>query len=308
MIRIMKYLLSILFIAFFNSNCKAQNDNVTDALFSCLVNHYSNNKIDLITSLDSLENHLILNKILASKDGTGKIQFYETIINTGQIKQTPITGLMETLTEHYPPNDFVNFCIYEVNDFDSLVYKNSIFNQKNVKIERFIHELGGLNIVNVSKSIVANNSESDFEIPYYRAQMLLSYLMISDKDQAYLSAIPDSTSTFSTIRKSDLVIELTNQNELRINDKNIAIENLASHLIKYLDSLNEFSYICFVMNTSTEYDFYLNILEKVETEFKNYRNLKALEEYNREFPRLTKTEQNKVIRQYPFRYIEIIED
>jgi len=76
----MKSTITTILITFVLLSCNAQDETIEDKIYSCIVKHYKNNNIDLVASLDSLENYLVFKNILSSKDGSGKIKFYENII------------------------------------------------------------------------------------------------------------------------------------------------------------------------------------------------------------------------------------
>ncbi|WP_417265726.1 biopolymer transporter ExbD [Brumimicrobium sp.] len=299
----MKKIIIVLISLFIFLSSNAQEETIKDKLYTCMVNHYHGNNIDLNASLDTLENYLILNDILKSNDGNGKVQYYQTIIKTGVIQGVERTSLMDSLALYYPRTDFINNCIFVVNDLDSSQFIKSQFYQTTEKVKNDAEGL--IDLVSVSKLILSNLSAKDFEHPYYRANMLLSFVMTSDREQAYIRAIPSADKVTRPKKKDGFIIDITNNSKLLVNDEDIDLKKLELSLLEYLNSNNKKSHILLIINTKTEYDYYLEIHSFVENVYTKFWDQISIKKHNLEFRQLVEKEQNEIQSRYPLRIFEI---
>jgi biopolymer transport protein ExbD len=304
----MKSIIKTILISFILLSCKAQDESIEGKLYSCIEKHYEDNNIDLDASLDSLENYLISKNILSSKDGEGKIKFYEDIIKNGEIPGIERIELMDDLSNHYYGNDFVKNCLFAKNDLDSLEYIETKFYKTSEAINNDVVKQGHVSPVSVSKAMLSHLTKEDFEKPIYRAHMLISFVMTADKDQAFIRQIPKSSSEALANDNKGFTIDLTTKDKLLINGKQFESEDLQAELLKYIDKFDESTYVRFVANPQTEYGFYSKIHSVIEMTYQKYWSQVALRDYKKEFSKLNSTEQNEIKKRYPFRIVETLNE
>ncbi len=304
---IMKNILKAISISFVLLSCNAQEVTIEDNLYSCMVNHYKENKIDLPASLDTLENYLIEKNVLQSKDAKSKIKFYEVIIETGEIPGIEITRLMEKLRESYPIMDSLKKCVFTTSNLDSAEYIKTKFYLTSQKIRSEFNETHTVSPVSVSKAMLLYLTVNDFDQPYYRAQMLLSYVMVAERDKAFTRKIQKHEAVDVLEGEGGFVIDFSDKNELLVNGNNLKIENLEPFLLKYLHSFDKSTHVQLIFSRKTEYDYFEKIHKYVEDAYLKFWGEVSLKEYSHEFHELSAIEQNKIKSRYPKRIIETLQ-
>ena len=303
----MNNVIKTILILFVLLSCKAQDQSIEDKLYSCIDKHYADNNIDLGASLDSLENYLISKNILSSKDGIGKVKFYEDIIRDGQVPGIERIELMNKLADNYYGNSFVKKCLFAKSQTDSSQFIKTQFYKTSEAIKSEIKQ-GNLSPITVSKAMLSHLSKEDFEKPLYRAHMLISYVMTADRDQAYIRQIPKSLKEVPIPDNQGFLIDLTTKNKLLINGEQIDSEDLKTELLKYFDKFDESTYVRLVANPKTEYSIFSKIHSEIEMAYQKYWDQIALRDYKKEFNKLNSTEQNEIEKQYPIRIVETLNE
>ena len=265
----MNNVIKTILILFVLLSCKAQDQSIEDKLYSCIDKHYADNNIDLGASLDSLENYLISKNILSSKDGIGKVKFYEDIIRDGQVPGIERIELMNKLADNYYGNSFVKKCLFAKSQTDSSQFIKTQFYKTSEAIKSEIKQ-GNLSPITVSKAMLSHLSKEDFEKPLYRAHMLISYVMTADRDQAYIRQIPKSLKEVPIPDNQGFLIDLTTKNKLLINGEQIDSEDLKTELLKYFDKFDESTYVRLVANPKTEYSIFSKIHSEIEMAYQKY--------------------------------------
>lgn len=303
----MKSTITTILITFVLLSCNAQDETIEDKIYSCIVKHYKNNNIDLVASLDSLENYLVFKNILLSKDGSGKIKFYENIIKKGEVPGVERIELMDKLSERYYGNDFVKECLFVKNNIDSSSYIMTNFYKTSEAIKNEVKQ-GSLSPVTVSKAMLSHLNKDDFEKPLYRANMLISYVMTADKDHAFIRQIPKSVNETPVIDNKGFTIDLTDNNKLSINGRQLESDNIQLELFKYFDKFDDSTHVRLVANSKTEYSLYSKIHSEIQMVYQKYWNQIALRDYKKEFNKLNSTEQNEIKKRYPIRIVEALNE
>jgi hypothetical protein len=296
----MKNIIKTILISFVLLSCNAQDETIEYKLYSCIEKHYADNSIDLVSSLDSLENYLISKNILSSKDGEGKIKFYQDIIKNGEVPGIERIELMDKLFDNYYGNDFVKKCLFTKYGMDSLEYMKTKFYKTSDAINTEVAKHGHASPLTVSKAMLSHLTKEDFESPLYRTNMLISYVMTADRDQAYIRQITTSPNTVTSTDNQGYIIDLTVQK--------FESKDLEKSLLKYFTDFDKSTYIRIVTNPQTEYGVFAKIHSVVENSYKKYWNQVAMKEFKKEFNLLNSTEQSEIKKRYPIRIVEILEE
>lgn len=176
----MRIALKILLFALLVSSCKASDHPVEDKLYTCLVQQYDAQGIDIVTVLDSLENHYIQEGILASASGKAKLKYYERIANSGEVPSMLEYALADRIAQLNISQNDIESCLMD-NGVDSLALTKSKYHQLKQANEKVV-EVNPKNVAICHTDIL---NENDFKHPYYRAHMLITYTRIYGRPNAY---------------------------------------------------------------------------------------------------------------------------
>jgi hypothetical protein len=177
----MKRTLKTLFLVIFAYGCNASNNTVEDKLFDCLVAEYKNQGIDILPLLDSLENYYINNGILNDKSGQAKLDFYKKIALDGKVPTMASYNIADSVGQIKFFQAEIDKCI-STNGIDSLTLKKSNY-------YKLMEEFKSMNEVNPKNAAVSHTrilTSSDFEHPYYRAHMLITFTRIYERERAFI--------------------------------------------------------------------------------------------------------------------------
>lgn len=299
-------LIKIFLVSCIILGCNAQESSIEDKLYACLVSHYTEQGIDLNESLDSIENYLVEKHILKSKDGLGKIKYYQEIINSGEIPGIMRTSLMDRLAEIYPLKNHTENCIFKTYKLDSVQYMKSTFFQISEKVKKEVDEMGELNPAIVTRALLNHLTAKDLEHPYYRAQMLLSYVLVADKDEAYIRQFPKQKVERNVNTKNAFIIDVISRSELQVNGQHMNEKDLEKALLDYLKTFDKTTCVQINTKVNTEYSYLSSINSLVEGAFLKYWDLIALREKRINFQSLNSIDQDKIKGRYPMKIIETL--
>jgi|SRR5690554_1248147 len=177
----MKSTLKILFVIIFAYGCNAHNRPVEDKLFDCLVDAYKNQGVDILPLLDSLENHYIKNGILKDKSGQAKLDYYKKIAVDGKVPSMDYYSVADSVEHVKFFQTEIDNCISS-NGIDSVTLKKSSY-------YRLMEDFKTMNEVNPKNAAISHTNiltSSDFEHPYYRAHMLITFTRIYERERAFI--------------------------------------------------------------------------------------------------------------------------
>lgn len=301
----MKQLINFSIVALLLVNCSSKNEQFEDQLYSCLENHYKECGIDLETALDSLENNLLAQRILTSKDGQGKIAYYETVVETGQITGHEPSELVDRIAKCYVHLDDLRHAMATTFGVDSLAFEQSEFFKTANKINKQAVINGGVSPVSVSKAMLKHLNAKDFEHPFYRAQMLLSLCMSSDLDDAFRRQIPKKQQPADG-DKEIFTIDLTSNKEWLVDGKELSKKELTTVMLQYFENNESTVNVRILLKGSTEYEKLANTQMVIESIYNEFLNQKAQNQYQMPFEKLTTSKQNKLKNEFPLSFIELL--
>lgn len=177
----MKNTVRILFVLIFAYGCNASNNPLEDKLFDCLVEEYKNQGIDIIPLLDSLENYYINQGVLNDKSGQAKLDFYKKIALEGKVPIMAFYSIADSVGQIKFFQTEIDKCISS-NGIDSLTLKKSNY-------YRLMEDFKSMNEVNPKNAAISHTrilASSDFEHPYYRAHMLITFTRIYERERAFI--------------------------------------------------------------------------------------------------------------------------
>ena len=163
-------------------------DKVDSVIFQCMGKHYSQHNIDLNDALDSIEYELIQQEAIASADSIGIKSYYEGVANGEEVPQISYSPLMDSITSNYHFQGNLRACIFDHPEVDTIRFENSNYMNRQVELRNKVNELGGANPTNAAKAMLAVYSFEDFSTELFRANFLLSVLVIAYKDKSYLKS------------------------------------------------------------------------------------------------------------------------
>lgn len=177
----MTNILKILLLSILAYGCNANDNPVEDELYNCLVQEYKSKGVDIATFLDSMENHYIRKGILKDNSGKSKFDFYKQIANSGEV---PIMDQYD-IADSVAKIDFfqkeIESCL-NGKDFDSITLTNSPYS-------RLMEDFKTVKEINPKNAAICHVnvlSASDFEHPYFRAHMLITYARIYEQPRAFI--------------------------------------------------------------------------------------------------------------------------
>ncbi|MFK7787662.1 MAG: hypothetical protein AB8B56_21245 [Crocinitomicaceae bacterium] len=303
----MKTNMSLIFALIVFIGCQTGEKSIEDNLYQCLVEQYDENDIDLAASLDSIEDHLIQVGILTSRDGQGRINYYQEIIKQGEVHYTPETPIMTSLRNSDVNMGQVIECIKNAQTFDSLKYYSSEFYLKSKKIADHVEASGATNPVNVSKAILANLTAADFEHPFYRAQLLITMVMTNERNKAYVRTVLKPTQPETKLGKG-FVIDISVPDTFLVNDESAEKAAIEPALVHYLDTVDSSIFVRIKVSGKTLYGQLVEVQKLIRSAHKTFWNKVSLKTLNRSFDELTSNEKESIESEYPIRIIEEVVD
>jgi hypothetical protein len=174
--------LSICFVIGFSES----NYKVEDQIYSCLVAEYHKHGVDVEPLLDSLELYYISQGILKSNTGKSKFDFYKEISETGKAPTMKWHKLADSVGQIMYFDQQINQCLRE-NNIDSTDFNES----KYLVLMKSFHTIQDVNLKNAAKAHIEVLTSKDFEHPYYRAHMIISFTRIYEREASFLRLIPN---------------------------------------------------------------------------------------------------------------------
>lgn len=303
----MKKFLTCISVTLLLLSCSSPENSIENQLYSCIEGHYADQNIELSSALDSLEKYLVSKKILKSKNGDAKIEYYETIVKTGEVPGIERTALMERIADNYYSFESALNCLFGKKDFDSVEYYESKFYLVNENMKNAVTKYGEVSPVTASKAILSNLSSDDFERPFYRAHMLISYVMIADRDEAFIREIPKSTKVAPNMDNKGFVIDLTSDGQVELNGKKYSTKDLEGELFKYFINFDETTYVRIICRPSTEYQDLASANLTIERAYEKFCDRIAIREYKMQFRKLDASKQNEIKTRYSLKIVEVVE-
>lgn len=165
--------------------CTDSNYKVEDQIYSCLVTEYHKHGVDVEPLIDSLEHYYISQGVLIDNTGKSKFEFYKKISETGKVPTMKWHKFADSVGQimYFEPQ--MNECLRN-NNIDSVEVKNSKYSE----LMKAFHSVEKVNPQNASKAHIEVLTPKDFEHPYYRAHMIISFTRIYEREQSYLRSIP----------------------------------------------------------------------------------------------------------------------
>lgn len=165
--------------------CLDSKYTVEDELYSCLEAEYYKQGIDVEPLIDSLENYYISQDVLIDKTGKSKFDFYKEISETGKVPTMEWHKLTDSVGQIMYFENQMNACLNR-SAIDSTAINNSVYSE----LMNNFHSIKEVNPQNAAKAHIEVLTPVDFEHPYYRAHMIISFTRVFDREKAYIRSIP----------------------------------------------------------------------------------------------------------------------
>lgn len=301
----MKAVFGTILFLFIILSCNTNDRSIEDQLYQCMLDHYESHNIDLETSLDSLEDYLISNGILASKGGSGKIEYYKEIARNGAVPSSSRTKLMRTLSLSYIGQEKLVNCLRDHPSFDSLSYHQSSFSLTSEKITNHVKEQGSVNPKTVSTAFVEHLTAADFDHPFYRAHMLTTFVMTSDRDKAYIRKVPKKLQGAQP-NYGGFVIDISTDDTYLVNDAQMEKSEVETALFDYLQEIEKPSYVTILVHANTRYRRFADVQVIVLEAYNKFWNQISLKEHQTSFDQLSSLQKDSIKSRYPAKLIEAL--
>ncbi len=285
------------------SSC-GQSFDPEDRVFSCMSERFADQGVQLEPTLDSLEQHYIDQGILKDNSGQAKLDFYQNIIDEGEVPGIEYSEVMRRVIQSYPKNDILLACTEPNGDIDSTELYNSAFYQLIEKIHSDFQKSGTVSPVTAAQAFVNNLTAEDFERKFFRAHMLLTYTMVADRDRAYMRELPKKISSDTEIPPG-FNIQITADNQIITDSGNVTYSELKSELDKYFEDFNDKSHVRIQVSEQTAYSLYTEIMSTVEESYFDLRNAQAVKQFSLPYFELSEEDQKKIKSEFPSRIIEV---
>src|SRR5690554_5823739 len=174
--------LSICFVIGFTES----NYKVEDQIYSCLVAEYHKQGVDVEPLLDSLELYYITQGVLTDNTGKSKFNFYKKISEAGKAPTMKWHKLADSVGQIMYFDQQINQCLSE-NNIDSTDINESKYSD----LLKSFHTIQEVNLKNAAKAHIEVLTPKDFEHPYYRAHMIISFTRIYEPETSFLKLIPN---------------------------------------------------------------------------------------------------------------------
>lgn len=179
-----KYKKISLFLACILMVCCQTSDkpiSVEDKLYQCILNEYTDKGVDIETMIDSLEVYCIAQGVLRDESGKAKFDYYKRIAEGNEIPSMWRTELTDSIGKMQLSIADVEACLYDNSGLDSLKIKKS----KYYKLRSELEKIKEVKVQNVAKVYINTLAPADFDHPYFRVTMLITYVRIFDQPSAY---------------------------------------------------------------------------------------------------------------------------
>ncbi len=177
----MKNIIKILLLSILAYGCSASENPVENELYECLIKEYKSKGIDIAALLDSMENHCIKNGILRDNSGESKLEFYKKIANTGEVPIMEVYEIADSIAQIKFFQQEIESCLNN-KDFDSLTLSNSSYS----RLMSSFKTVKEVNPKNAAICHVNVLTSKDYEHPYYRAHMLITFARIYERPRAFI--------------------------------------------------------------------------------------------------------------------------
>lgn len=281
-----------------------QSDSLENLLYTCIVQSFQEQEIDLSKQLDYFEKQMILKGVLDAKDGASYYKLYQKLAANGDKVFDIDPDFYKKITRVHPMDYYSPACISKVIQLDS----NILMNSKTYRLARDFEEFKSMKYISVSmvaEKITDVLDPSDFKHPYYRATALLSMANICKIEQGIEGLTKENE---SQAEKWDDMIKLS----IQINENNQII--IADSLVKHSELkrittefiLQNDSNHVIRLNTTrgTTYDFYIRTQEIIHKAYDEVRNHRSMDLYNKPFEELSAEKRSNIKKLYPFRLKE----
>ncbi len=185
----------ILCFVFFSilSSCSNKYE-VEDYLFEEISTEFSNQGLDINTSLDTIESIFIREGLLKTIDPYGFQEFYQANIDSGMML-LPLDERVIDISQRTKIHHF-NLDSMGVEKFGVEIFEASTFGRISNEIEQKTNVTGQITNGSVCQVFLDHMELDDFEHPFYRANVLLllhGYFFVKHVDgQEYIRDIPKS--------------------------------------------------------------------------------------------------------------------
>lgn len=188
----LRKILLLIALAFLITSCSSEYE-VEDELYSCLDSEFSKQSLDLEKTLDSLEILCINEGILHSNSPSDYRQYYQTNIDQGMLLFIHSDYLNEVTNK--VKLSYVDLERCALRKFDGATFDKSKFGKISNLINAQAKKTGQISSGSVAEMHLRVLSNEDFEHPFYRANVLLSFQHLHFNrymfgDGKYIRAIP----------------------------------------------------------------------------------------------------------------------
>lgn len=177
-------MMNLIFACILIISCTVSDNSISveDKLYQCILNEYSDKGVDIEPMIDSLEVYCISQGVLKDHSGKAKFDYYRLIAEGNEIPSMWRNELTDSIGKMQLSIANVEACLYDKSGLDSLTIETS----KYYKLRSELEKIKEVNVQNVAKVYINTLAPSDFDHPYFRATMLITYVRIFDQPSAYI--------------------------------------------------------------------------------------------------------------------------
>lgn len=287
------------------ASCASDQYPFEDELYNCLLKEATNANVDLEQELEVLEAMYVKYGILHSKSGQAKLDFYQTVFESGELPVLPAKEYFNENLYQFKKSSAFYSCLRRKDDQHYMKTKMYQFEQKS---NEMVASAGKVSPQIAAEAMIATFSSEDLEHPFYRAMVLININMVLDKETAYIRQIPKKRSDSSThFTDRSFTIFIDENNAIFLNDTIHSKASLAERITAYLQ------------HSTTDNDRHIRLQVTPKTSYKAFAEMHALieqsyilalsqisqEKGRNSYVELSEKEQNKLRSQHPLRLIEV---
>lgn len=283
-------------------SCSRNNYKIESALYSCLLQTYDEQGINLKTVVKEVEEAAFEQGILNGSSGNDYLEYYKTIVIQNEIPSFTIPENMECLVSIHPFEFYDSSCLINNVNFDSA----KIANSKLFKLHNNFNSISNISPSEVASIISGTLSEKDFNNEYYKTLSILILLWTSDIDYGIYRKLPPPNNILANIDSSyaQLAILVRSDDKIFLNDKECPTSKLKEK-IKFFINENNPDYLISLRNErSTSYETYIIAQNKITEAINEIRDNYSIEKFNKLYRDLDEDEQKIVQNEYPIKIAE----
>ena len=292
-----------LFIPF--TSISANDKPFEDAVYTCILESYFTQGVDLEKELDILEQQMIKEGLLGGTSGQDKIDYYQRAIESAEFPTLEKREVMDVLYSFPEGIGSLGVCKEDLATQDSLAFQKSTLFLLIHRMEETAKQNGHLDMSTVIETLVETLSAEDLEHPLFRAYTLLTFVTSTERDEVYIRELPEKHVDPESKETCDLTIKITHENNITINGVQLLDEDYLIFLDSFVRSVdNDSLTFCLHFFKTTTYEAYINARSIIDAVHDSLKSESSYQQYGRDFGQLNSEEQKTIENMYIWKIIE----